>query len=243
MPRHPRIFVAGQAQHVIQRGNNRGAIFFEDSDRRLYLEWLGEALADQDCALHAYVLMSNHVHLLITSTRPEAIPKVLQSLGRRYVRYVNRTYARTGTLWEGRYKSTILDSERYVLACYRYIEANPVRARMVVDVGDHLWSSYPYNAGGKADPLLSEHPVYAALGTTARERREAYCTLFAQGLDPDLVAEIRDATNRGWVPGSERFRKEVEAVLNRRLEPPRLGRPPKARDHSEQMEDKQCLLP
>jgi putative transposase len=193
---------------VIQRGNNRGAIFFEEADRRFYLGWLGEALTDQNCALHAYVLMTNHVHLLITSDRSEAVPKALQSLGRRYVRYVNRTYGRTGTLWEGRYKSTILDSERYVLACHRYIEANPVRARMVAAAGDYSWLSHSRNAGGRADPLLPEHPVDAALGATPAERQEAYRKLFSKDLDPELVMEIRDATNRGWVPGSERFRRK-----------------------------------
>ncbi len=242
MPRRSRLFVSGQAQNVIQRGNNRGAIFFEDSERRVYLDWLGEALADQGCALHAYVLMTNHVHLLITSDRQEAIPKALQSLGRRYVRYVNRTYGRTGTLWEGRYKSTILDSERYVLACHRYIEANPVRAFMVADAGDHSWSSYHHNAGGRADALLSEHPVYAALGTTAGERQNAYRKLFAEGLAPELVSEIRDATNRGWVPGSERFRKEIEAVVSRRVEPPRRGRPSKVRGSLEVNGGEQCPM-
>ena len=127
----PRIVLAGQAHHVIQRGNNRQAIFFTDDDRRVFLDKLGEALGREGCALHAYVLMTNHVHLLVTPERDEGIGRLLQSLGRSYVGHVNRAYGRTGTLWEGRFKSTIVDAEDYVMACYRYIEANPLRARMV----------------------------------------------------------------------------------------------------------------
>ena len=222
MPRRTRLFVPGQTQHVIQRGNNRGAIFFEDSDRRFYLSWLGEALVDQGCALHAYVLMTNHVHLLITADREEAVPKVLQSLGRRYVRHVNRAYGRTGTLWEGRYKST--------------------RASMVADAGNYPWSSFHHNACGRVDSLLPDHPIYAALGATDAERQATYRALFAQALDPDLVKEIRDATNRGWVPGSERFRKEIEAVINRRLDPPRRGRPPRVQNDPDHGKVSQCSL-
>jgi putative transposase len=228
MPRLPRLLVADQINHVIQRGNNRAAIFFEDADRRLYLEWLGEAMAAQSCALHAYVLMTNHVHLLVTTARADALPKALQSLGRRYVGHVNRRYGRTGTLWEGRYRSTIVDSEGYALACYRYIEANPLRARMVADAADHPWSSYRRTALGHADPLITDHPTYTALGASAAERQQAYRVLFNQPLAERAIETIRDATNQGWVAGSERFREQIAAAIaGRRLTPPRRGRPTK----------------
>jgi len=227
MPRPPRLTLAGEAHHVIQRGNNKQAIFFCDADRRLFLTELGEGLAKYDCRLHAYVLMTNHIHLLITPGRDEAIGRLMQSLGRIYVGHVNRAYQRTGTLWEGRFKSTIVDAEDYVMACYRYIEANPVRARMVADAEDYAWSSYAANALGRNDPLVVQHGAYQDLGNTAEIRRAEYRTLFAAGLDRDMVATIRDATQRGWVPGSERFRKQIEAALGRRVEPPVRGRPRK----------------
>jgi putative transposase len=228
MARLPRLFLAGQPNHVIQRGNNRGAIFFADADRRRYLTWLGEALTGEGAALHAYVLMTNHVHLLVTAPAEQSIPRVLQSLGRRYVRYVNQRHGRTGTLWEGRFKSTIVDSETYLLACYRYIEANPLRAGMVTDAADYRWSSYRHNALGEADALLTEHAVYAALGESSDARRAAYRALFRAGLEAPILDTIRDATQRGWAMGSERFRQEIGAMLGRRADPPQRGRPRKS---------------
>lgn len=230
MPRLPRLFLPGQARHVIQRGNNRQPIFFHDEDRDLFLAYLADGLAAEECRLHAYVLMTNHVHLLLGAEAEPAIPRLMQSIGRRYVGAVNRSYGRTGTLWEGRYKSTILDSETYVLACHRYVEANPLRARMVSRAEDHSWSSYRAHALGAADPLLTEHPTYAALGATPPMRQDAYRTLFEQGLPEDLLATIRDATNRGWVPGGDKFRHEIATALGRRVTPPRRGRPPKVEE-------------
>lgn len=233
MPRPVRLLVPGLTNHVIQRGNNRQPIFFEADDRARYLGWLEEGLAATGCRLHAYVLMTNHVHLLVTGDRAESVPRLLQSLGRRYVGDVNRRYGRTGTLWEGRYKSTILDSERYLLACYRYIEANPVRAAMVSRPDDYPWSSWHANGRGRADPLLTEHETYQALGTSPEQRRLAYRDLFAQGLDAELLATLRDATQRGWVPGRDRFRREIEAILGRAAGPPIRGRPVAAKDGPE----------
>jgi putative transposase len=229
MPRLPRLFLAGQPNHVIQRGNNRGAIFFAEDDRRRYLAWLGEALASEGCALHAYVLMTNHVHLLVTAVAEQAIPRVLQSLGRRYVRHVNQRYGRSGTLWEGRFKSTIVDSETYLLACHRYIESNPLRARMVADAADYRWSSYRHNALGEADALLTRHAVYEALGGSSEARCAAYRALFREGLEDPILATIRDATQRGWAMGSERFQQEIGVALRRRADPPQRGRPRKPR--------------
>ncbi len=227
IPRLPRLFAPGQTHHLIQRGNNRSAIFFDDADRQAYLGWLGEALACEGCTLHAYVLMTNHVHLLVTADHPSSLPRALQSLGRRYVGHVNRLHHRTGTLWEGRYKSTVVDSETYVLACHRYIETNPLRAGMVSVPEGYPWSSFHHNALGRPDPLLTPHPVYVALGPTPANRRDAYIALFRHALDDETVAAIRDATQRSWALGSERFQQEIARALQRRVTPPKRGRPPK----------------
>jgi putative transposase len=228
MPRSPRLVMSGQAHHVIQRGNNRQAIFFEDADRRFFLDRLRIALAEHRCALHAWVLMTNHLHLLLTPETDDRIGRLMQSVGRSYVGYVNRRRGRTGTLWEGRFKSTIVDSEDYVMACYRYIEANPLRAAMVTDAGDHPWSSYRRNAFGRDDGLVRDHPNYRALASTSAERQSLYRQAFAEGLSDELLTTLRDATQRGWVPGRDAFRREVETALGRRLGPPVRGRPPKS---------------
>ena len=174
--------------------------------------------------------MTNHIHLLITPETDEGIGRLMQSLGRRYVGYINRGYGRTGTLWEGRFKSTIVDAEDYVMTCYRYIEANPVRARMVGGAAEYIWSSYGANAEGRSDSLLTAHDVYLALGATPGERQAAYRSAFTDGLTDERVQILRDATQRGWVPGTERFRKEIEDALGRRVAPPVRGRPRKAEE-------------
>ena len=183
--------------HVIQRGNNRQAIFFHDEDHALYRAWLAEAAADYGCAVHAYVLMTNHVHLLVTPRTAASVPRTMQSLGRRYVRHINMTYQRTGTLWEGRYRAAPIDSEAWLLACSRYIELNPVRARMVRHPRDYRWSSYRALAAGAADPVLTLHDLYQGLGRTPADRQSAYRALFRTVLDTGLVDELRAATNGG----------------------------------------------
>jgi putative transposase len=227
MPRPARLILPGQAHHVIQRGNNRQAIFFDDRDRRLFLAMLRDALAAHGCTLHAYVLMTNHFHLLTTPADGPGIGHLMQSLGRRYVGHVNRTQTRTGTLWEGRFRSTILDTEHYVMACYRYIEANPVRAGMVARPEEHPWSSYRRNALGKVDALVDEHDCYRALGDTPGERQARYRQHFAD-LTEERIETLRDATQRGWVPGRDSFRHLVAAALGRSADPPVRGRPRKA---------------
>jgi putative transposase len=227
MPRPEPSRCAGYPHHIIQRGNNRQAIFFEDADRRVFLSALGEALEAHQCALHAYVLMTNHVHLLITPWNDAGVGGLMQSLGRRYVGYVNRRYARTGTLWEGRFKSTIVDTGDYVLACYHYIEANPVRARMVEGAKDHPWSSHRANAFGDPDRLVTRHDCYKALGRSASQRQAAYRTMFDDDLPDETIEILRDATQRGWVPGRQTFRDQIAAALGRRVTPPVRGRPRK----------------
>ena len=164
MPRRPRIHLDGVPLHIVQRGHNREPCFFAEDDYSGYLHWLGVALAESGCALHAYVLMTNHVHLLVTPTKAEAVPKFIISLGRRYVQYINRSYRRTGTLWDSRYKSSLVQAETYLLACQRYIELNPVRVAMVEDPAHYRWTSYRANALGQPDARLSPHPIYRALG-------------------------------------------------------------------------------
>lgn len=224
MARLPRYFVPRAAQHVIQRGNDRKAIFVAEDDYVAYLDWLKQAARDNGLDIHAYVLMTNHVHLLATPQARDSIGATFQSLGRRYVRYFNFTYQRTGTLWEGRYRATVVDTEPYLLVCSRYIEWNPVRAMMVPSADTYRWSSYRYNAMGAADELITEHPLYTSLGSTRKQRSAAYLALFQGILDEQKIADIREATNKGWALGDDRFRAEIEALTARRAQPMPRGR-------------------
>lgn len=237
MARLPRYGLPGQPQHVIQRGNNRSPIFFAQEDYAFFLKCLLEGCERCSCAIHAYVLMTNHVHLLVTPAAADGISRLMQSVGRRYVQYVNFYYQRTGTLWEGRYKAVPMDSERYLMTCYRYIEMNPVRAGMVTHPRGYRWSSYHCNADGKPDELLGSHPLYQALGADDLSRRAAYRKLFNAVIPGDELAAMREAINKGWALGSERFKRKIEAVAERRVSP-RLrggkrrgaGRPKQAQD-------------
>ncbi len=224
MARQRRFCLPGQPQHIIQRGNNRGITFVEEQDYRFYLETLGDALQRFGCAVHAYVCMTNHVHLLMTPESEDAISQVMQSLGRKYVPYFNYRYERTGTLWEGRYKAALIDAESYLMACYRYIELNPVRAGMVTSPAEYPWSSYRHNGAGKPDPLITEHPVYFALHATAQSRQATYRALFDAEVPRAELSAIREATNKCWALGNERFRRQIEAIADRQAAPkPRGG--------------------
>jgi putative transposase len=235
MARLGRYFLPDQPLHVIQRGNNRGAIFFCDDDHARYRAWLAEAAAEYGCAIHAYVLMTNHVHLLVTPREEESLPRVMQSLGRRYVRHINGVYRRTGTLWEGRYRAAPIDSEAYFLACCRYIELNPVRAGMVAHPRDYRWSSWRAHALGAADDLVSEHALYRALGRSAAERQKEYRALFRPALDDGFVDALRAATNGGWALGDARFKRRVAKASGRRVAPLPKGRPPNDRRDGRQI--------
>jgi putative transposase len=225
MARLGRYFVSGQALHVIQRGNNRQAIFFASSDYVLYRTWLAAAARKYGCAIHAYVLMTNHVHLLATPRTRNSLPRMMQSLGRRYVRHVNAAYRRTGTLWEGRYRAAPIESEEYFLACCRYIELNPVRAGMAAHPRDYPWSSYGAHAHGAEDALAADHPAFRRLGRSAGERQKEYRALFRRKLDEEFVAALRKATNGGWALGSDRFTREIAKAAKRRAAPLPKGRP------------------
>lgn len=225
MSRRPRITLAGVAVHLIQRGNNRGACFFAEADYALYLRYLSEFAPRFGCAVHAYVLMTNHVHLLLTPRQADGPSQVMQHLGQHYVQYVNRTYGRSGTLWEGRFRSCLAQNDEYVLACYRYIELNPLRAGMVRDPAAYRWSSYRENAEGSSSPLVAPHEEYLRLGTTAEQRREAYQALVHEQLASEVIAAIRSATNGNVALGNDHFRAKVEAALGRRAGRGRPGRP------------------
>jgi putative transposase len=204
------------------------ACFFGDADRRFYLKCLEDAATRRGCAIHAYVLMGNHVHLLTTPSAPGAIAAMMQDLGRRYVRIVNTLHGRTGTLWEARYKSSVVDSENYLLTCQRYIELNPVRAGMVPRAAAYPWSSHTYYSGERPNRLLSEHSVYRSLGAGPAQRRAAYLELFQTPLDERTVAGLREAINTDSAVGSDAFLDDLEAKLGRSARVPVRGRPPKS---------------
>lgn len=227
MPRRARLSHPGIPWHIIQRGNNRSVCFNAEEDYQFYLHWLKELADKFGCAIHAYVLMTNHVHLLLTPAREDSAALMMKHLGQRYVQYINRTYRRSGTLWEGRFRSCLTQSEDYVLACYRYIELNPVRAGMVVKPQDYRWSSYPANGQGRANPLITPHEEYRRLGQREADRREAYRALFRAQVDEALTDEIRDATNGNFVLGGERFQARMGQALGQRVVRGKPGRPAK----------------
>ena len=227
MPRRPRIIVPGVPLHLIQRGNNRQACFFADDDYQIYLGWLKEYAEKSGCAIHSYVLMTNHVHLLLTPNTSTSVGELMKRLGQRYVQYVNRTYRRSGTLWEGRYRSCLTQEEAYLLACSRYIELNPVRANMVEHPADYRWSSYRVNAQDETDELLTPHYLYEALGPDGASRKHAYRELFRHQLEPGLVDEIRSATNGNYALGNPKFQEQIEEALGRRVKRGKSGRPRK----------------
>jgi putative transposase len=230
MARLPRYVIPGHPQHIIQRGNNRQAIFVAEPDYRFFRDALVEAAGRFGLAIHAYVWMTNHIHLLATPEREDSIGKTLQSVGRRYVQRFNSTYRRSGTLWEGRYRATVVDSERYLLTLMRYIEMNPVRAGMVAMPADYPWSSHHRNAHGKTglnEDWLVAPDEYLRLGSDADERQSAYLALFHSALAADDVTAIRDCTHKGWALGSEQFRARVEGLGRRQAASKGVGRPRK----------------
>jgi len=225
MPRKPRMYLAGVPCHVLQRGNNRAACFFTDDDYAFYLEVLTDACRRYRVDMHAYVLMTNHVHLLMTPQDVQGVSRVMQSVGRRYVQYVNKAYRRCGTLWEGRHKASLVDAECHLLACYRYIELNPVAGGIVEHPGNYVWSSYHANAWGKRNVLVSEHALYLALGEDASIRRSRYRELFANHLPKEQVHQIRTALDFSMPLGNDRFRQQIEIQLGRSIGQAKRGRP------------------
>ncbi|MBK1730788.1 transposase [Thiococcus pfennigii] len=224
MARLPRFALPGYPQHVIQRGNDRRRILLDEDDARHLWELLTVAAARHECAVHAYVLMPDHYHLLLTPSGEDGVGRMMQYVGREHARYFNRRYERAGTLWEGRYRATLLDPQQWLLACCRAIEDNPVRASLVDDPAAYRWSSHAANAGGGDDGLITPHPAYLRLGRSRRARQAAYAAQWAEPLAEAQLARIHDATNKAWVLGDETFCQAIEDRINRRAKPrPRGG--------------------
>jgi len=225
MARLPRLSVPGYPHHVIQRGNNRQAIFLADADRLRMLELLEDHARQHEVAVHAYVLMDNHFHLLLTPQTGEGLSRLMQAVGRRYVRYFNDSHGRSGTLWEGRYKSTLIEAERHLLACMAYIDLNPVRAGLVTAARDYPWSSHGHYAGLRVDRMVTPHPLYWALGNTPFAREAAYAKLVQEGLSQQQQLALSESALRGWVLGSPDFMAALQTKTGRRLSKSPPGRP------------------
>lgn len=225
MARLPRLTLAGYPQHIIQRGNNRQVIFTDVQDFEAMLELLAINAQKMVVAIHAYVLMNNHFHLLATPTTADGLSLMMQAIGRSYVRYFNQRHGRSGTLWEGRYRSTIIESERYLLACMVYIDLNPVRAGMVAQPVDWRWSGHAHNLGWWADPLITPHALYWALGNTPFAREAAYGALVQQGISTRQQNALTESTLHGWALGEANFVAALQKKLPRRVSKSKPGRP------------------
>jgi putative transposase len=225
MARLPRLSVPGYPQHVIQRGNNRQAIFATAADYQFLLELLDEGARKFGLSIHAYVLMENHFHLLATPQDEDSLPRTMQAVGRRYVRHFNDSQRRTGTLWEGRYKSTLIQSERHLLTCMAYIDLNPVRAGLVQSARDYMWSSHAHYIGQRQDRLITPHPLYWELGNTPFAREAAYAELVNAGVPADRQAALTQSTLRGWALGEPEFIADLQKKTVRRVSKSSAGRP------------------
>ncbi|MBK6004663.1 transposase [Ramlibacter ginsenosidimutans] len=230
MARLPRLTIPGYPHHIIQRGNNRQPIFSGTADYELLLNLIDEHARKQQVAVHAYVLMSNHFHLLATPETADGIPQMMQAVGRRYVRNYNLRQARTGTLWEGRYRSTLIQAERYLLACMVYMDLNPVRAGMVADPADYPWSSYLHYIGRRTDKLITPHPLYWELGNTPFARDVAYGSLVRAGIRETDKLALTDATLRGWALGEPDYVADLQRRTQRRVVKGQAGRPVRRTD-------------
>jgi len=236
MPRHARIVAAGYPMHVLLRGIDRAAIFFVDTDRHLLLATLAELALAESVGVHAYVLMTNHIHLLMTPGTESGGSRLMKGLGQRYVQHVNRSYRRSGPLFEGRFRSALVETDGYLLACQRYIELYPVRASMVRVPDEYPWSSYRANALGHRDPVVSPHPLYTTLGEADAPRQLAYRALFADASPDAVLRAIRDATNGGFALGNERFQRQIAVMVGRRTWRGKSGRPNKRPTDADQLD-------
>ena len=217
MARLKRVFIAGVPQHLIVRGVEKRDMFIEDIDRKFFLGCLREAAGQHGLGIHSYTLMTNHVHLLATAACASSVAKSIQGVARRYVPYFNRRYRRVGTLWETRYKSALVQSERYLVNCQRYIELNPVRAGMVRDPAEYRWSSHLHTAFGIEDDLVTLHEVFRGMGYVHSQGSPSYRQLFREPMDPALVERIRDCTHNGWGIGDDDFLEWAGAMCDRRM--------------------------
>lgn len=232
MPRRARIRIPGMPLHIVQRGHNRSNCFHAETDRLYYLRLVGKLAGSNRCSVHAYVLMTNHVHLLVTADQPEDVSGFMKQTAQAYAQFVNRTYGHSGSPWEGRFRSSVVQSEEYLLACYRYIELNPVRAGLVIRPEDYRWSSYRSNALGAISPVIIPHDAYLRLGGSPHERQAAYRGLFGEFGDQPEFAAIRRAILGGFAVGREAFVQQIERSAGRPACPQKAGRPRKAKSGS-----------
>ena len=230
MARLARLYVPDQPQHVILRGLDQQPAFVDDQDYELFIDCLKAAARDHHLAVHAWVLMPGAVQLLVTPSDESSLPKAMQAVGRRYVAHFNRRYARRGTLWEGRYRATVIEGERFFLLASRVVELAPVRSHLVTAPEDYRWSSYRHHIGLTVDSLITDHPLYWALGNTPFERQRAYRELCEQALDERETTQLMQATLKGWVLGSDTYRDWASRTANRRVSPLPRGRPRKVRE-------------
>ena len=225
MARLPRLTLPGYPHHVIQRGNNRQAIFAKTADYQRLLDLLDDNARQFEVAIHAYVLMSNHFHLLVTPQTSDGLPQMMQAVGRRYVRYFNDSQQRSGTLWEGRYRSTLIQTDRYLLACMAYIDLNPVRAGLVAQAADYPWTSHGHYIGRQMDKMVTPHPLVWALGNTPFAREAAYAELVQAGINPVQQSALTQATLSGWALGKPDFVADLQKRTQRRVAKGQAGRP------------------
>lgn len=230
MARLPRLVLPDQPHHVIQRGNDRQLIFREPEDYQRFLAWLKESAKEFKVAIHAYVLMPNHLHLLATPSDQGGLAQTMQRVGRFYVPWFNHKYGRYGGLFQGRFRTSLVDSARYFMVCSRYVELNPVRAGLAPAPLDYPWSSYAHHAGVRPDPLITDHALFWALGNTPFQREAAYIELVKQGMSEDELKQINVAVLKGWPLGSDAFKAELQQKTKRQVLPAKRGRPFKAKD-------------
>lgn len=232
MPRPPRINIANIPQHIVQTGHNNVNCFFDDEDYDFYLASLKKAAEQYSVSIHAYVLMPNAIQLIATPYIPNGISSMMQSLGRRYVQYVNHRYQRSGTLWSGRYKSSVIDSEAYLLTCYRYVELKPMHEGLVESPEHYQWSSFNYHTGRKRDTIIQDHRLYMELGDNRTDRANEYSELFRFRFDRMLMDYIAETLKLGQVLGGDQFTDKIEQIANHRIRPLKRGRPKKKKEQT-----------
>ena len=225
MARLPRLVLPNHPHHIIQEGNDRQLIFREDEDYQRFLGWLKESAREFKVAIHAYVLMPNHLHLLASPSTEEGLARMMQRVGRYYVPWFNQKYQRLGGLFRGRFKTSLIDSDRYFMMCSRYIEFNPVRSGAVSDPADYPWSSYAHHAGVRQESLIVDHAIYWGLGNTPFQREAAYIELARQSLSATELDTINQAVLKGWPLGSDAFKTQLQLKAKRQVLPAKRGRP------------------
>ncbi|MES2069129.1 MAG: transposase [Pseudomonadota bacterium] len=225
MARLSRLVISNQQHHIMQWGNDRQAIFRDADDYASFLSWLGEAARQFKVAIHAYALLPDHLHLLATPSDAEGLSRMMQWLGRHYVPYFNRKYQRAGTLWQGRYKATVMEPEAYFLKCCSYIELSPVQAGLAREPADYAWSSYLHHIGARHDAVITDHSLYWGMGNTPFQREAAYKDLLEQGVSSKDREALLHATEKGWLLGSAAFKLDMEKLTTRRVVPGKRGRP------------------